>query len=391
MYFIMIARQLATKIQAMRGKSPVITITGPRQSGKTTLIKNLFPDIPYFSMETPDFREQVRSNPRELFARFGHSLLLDEVQRTPEILSYIQTIVDEDPDAFFVLSGSHNMLMMENVGQSLAGRTVIFYLLPLSLAELETAGISKKNYEEWIFQGFYPRLYDRDLPPSAFFPSYLETYVQRDVRQIRNVGNLSLFSRFLSICAGHIGQTLNYSKLANDAGISLTTVQNWLSILEASFIVYQLNPYFRNFNKRISKASKLYFYDTGLACSLLRINNLEALENYYQKGGLFENFIINEIGKNYFNRGERPPFYYLNDSKGHEIDLILDFGGQLMPVEIKSGRTFSPDYFKNMDWWRKNVDIPLAESVVVYGGDQDWETGSGRLASWRRATKWIMP
>ena len=178
----------------MRGKSPVITITGPRQSGKTTLIKTLFPDLPYLSMETPDFREQVRSNPRELFARFGHSLILDEVQRTPEILSYIQTIVDEDPDAFFVLSGSHNMLMMENVSQSLAGRTVIFYLLPLSLAELETAGISKKTYEEWIFQGFYPRLYDRDLTPSAFFPSYLETYVQRDVRQIRNVGNLRLLS-----------------------------------------------------------------------------------------------------------------------------------------------------------------------------------------------------
>jgi predicted AAA+ superfamily ATPase len=386
----MIERQLATKIREMKGKYPVITITGPRQSGKTTLIKSLFPDIPYFSMETPDIREQVTDNPRELFARFGHSLVLDEVQRTPEILSYIQTIVDEDPDAFFILSGSHNMLTMENVSQSLAGRTAIFYLLPLSLAELEKAGVSKKTYEEWIFNGFYPRLYDRDLQPSAFFPSYLETYVQRDVRQIRNIGNLNLFTRFLSICAGHAGQTLNYSKLANDAGISLTTVQNWLSILETSFIIYQLNPYFRNFNKRITKATKLYFYDTGLVCSLLRINNLDALENYYQKGGLFENFIINEICKGYFNRGERPPVYYWNDSKGHEIDLVLDLGGRLLPIEIKSGRTFSPDYFKNMNWWRQIVDLPLANSLVVYGGDQDWEMESGKLVSWQRATEMVL-
>ncbi len=386
----MIERQLATKIKEMQGKYPVITITGPRQSGKTTLIKSLFPDIPYFSMETPDLREQVMNNPRELFARYGHSLVLDEVQRTPEILSYIQTIVDEDPAAFFILSGSHNMLMMENISQSLAGRTAIFYLLPLSLTELEKAGFSKNTYEEWMFRGFYPRLYDRDLQPSAFFPNYLETYVQRDVRQIRNIGNLNLFTRFLSICAGHAGQTLNYSKLANDTGVSLTTVQNWLSILETSFIIYQLNPYFRNFNKRITKATKLYFYDTGLACSLLRINSLDALENYFQKGGLFENFIINEICKGYFNLGQRPPAYYWNDSKGHEIDLVLDLGGRLLPIEIKSGRTFSPDFFKNIDWWRGIVDLPIADSLVIYGGDQDWEMGSGKLLNWWHATKTVM-
>lgn len=385
----MIDRQLATKIKEMKGKYSVITITGPRQSGKTTLIKTLFPEIPYFSMETPDVREQVTGNPRELFARFGHSLVLDEVQRTPEILSYIQTIVDEDPKAFFILSGSYNMLMMENVSQSLAGRTAIFYLLPLSLQELVNAGISGKTYEELIFQGFYPRLYDRDLEPSSFFPSYLETYVQRDVRQIKNIGNLNLFTRFLSICAGHAGQTINYSKLANDAGISLTTVQNWLSILETSFIIYQLNPYFRNFNKRIIKATKLYFYDTGLVCSLLRINNLTALENYYQKGALFENFIVNEVCKGYFNKGERPPVYYWNDSKGHEIDLVIDLGGRLLPIEIKSGRTFSSDYFKNINWWRQIVDLPIVDSLVVYGGDQNWETESGKLVTWQKATEEI--
>lgn len=374
----------------MQGKYPVLTITGPRQSGKTTLIKSLFPDLPYFSMETPDIREQVSGNPRELFARFGHRLVLDEVQRTPEILSYIQTIADEDPTAFFVLSGSHNLLMLENISQSLAGRTILFYLLPLSLQELENAGFSKDTYEQWMFQGFYPRTYDRDLDTTTFFQSYVETYVQRDVRQIQNIGNLNLFARFLSICAGHAGQILNYSNIANAVGISVPTVQNWLSVLETSFIVYQLNPYFRNFNKRITKATKLYFYDTGLVCSLLRINGVEALETYFQKGALFENFIVNEICKGFFNRGERPPVYYWRDSKGHEIDLVLDLGGRLLPVEIKAGRTFSPDFFKNLEWWKQITELPVVENLVVYGGDQDWETGMGKLVSWRRAAETVL-
>jgi uncharacterized protein len=312
----MIIRNIADSIKSVAGKYPVVTITGPRQGGKTTLIKSLFPDLPYFSMETPDVRLQVSENPRELFTRHGHRLVLDEVQRTPEVLSYIQTIVDEDPTAFFVLSGSHNMLMMENVSQTLAGRTAIFYLLPFSLAELDSAGITPAKYEELLFKGAYPRLYDKGLDPIGFYQSYIETYVQRDVRQVKNVGNLNLFSRFLSMCAGHIGQIVNYSSLANQVGISVNTAQNWLSILETSYIVYQLNPYFRNFNKRIVKSPKLYFYDTGLACSLLRINSLDALENYYQKGSVFENFVINEISKTYYNKGSRPPIYYWRDSTG---------------------------------------------------------------------------
>lgn len=334
-------------------------------------------------METPDIREQVLQNPRGLFAQFGHRLIIDEVQRTPDMLSYIQTIVDEDPTAEFVLSGSHNLLMLEQISQSLAGRSAIFYLLPFSFTELKSGNYFSEQYETLIFQGNYPRLYDRHLTPLQFYPNYIETYVQRDVRQIKNVGNLNLFTRFLAICAGHIGQTINYSNLANDAGVSVSTARSWLSILETSFILYQLNPYYRNFNKRITKATKLYFYDTGLACSLLRLNNVTALENYYQKGALFENLIINEICRYFFNRGERPPIYYWRDHNQHEIDLLLDYGASLTCIEIKSGRTFSADFFKQLAWFQKITQIPLSGNYVIYGGDQDWALEYGQLLSWR--------
>jgi predicted AAA+ superfamily ATPase len=314
-------------------------------------------------------------------------MVLDEVQRTPEILSYIQTIVDEDPDAQFILSGSHNLLMLEYISQSLAGRTAILYLLPFSLAELAISNITFDSYLPFLFKGSYPRLYDKGLTPEEFYPNYLETYVQRDVRQVKNIGNLTLFSRFLSICAGHIGQSINYATLGNIAGISSGTVQNWLSILETSFILYRLNPYFRNFNKRITKSSKLYFYDTGLACSLLRINDQNSLDTYYQRGALFENLVINEISKNYFNQGKRPPIYYWRDSKNNEIDLILDLGGRIIPIEIKSGETFHSHFFKTIGWFQNTIDFPIEKSLVIYGGDQDWETEFGTLLSWKRLTE----
>jgi predicted AAA+ superfamily ATPase len=379
----MIDRQISSSILKLKDKFQVFTITGPRQSGKTTLIRSLFPDMPYFSMETPDIREQVLQNPRELFRRYGHRLVLDEVQRTPDLLSYIQTIVDEDREARFVISGSHNLLMLENVSQSLAGRTAIFYLLPFSAGELQSEGLESGDYEDMLFKGFYPRIYDRQLEPSEFFPNYIDTYVQRDVRQVKNVENLNLFTRFISICAGHIGQTVNFSALGNAVGISSATAQSWLSILETSFIVYQLNPYFRNFNKRIIKSPKLYFYDTGLACSLLRIRNLDGLDTYFQKGALFENFVINEIHKAFFNNGERPPTYYWRDNTGHEVDLIVDLGGRLLPIEIKSGRTYNTDFFKNLSWWSNIADLPVETPIAIYGGDQDWETGQGKLLSWK--------
>ncbi|MEM6697095.1 MAG: DUF4143 domain-containing protein, partial [Bacteroidota bacterium] len=295
--------------------------------------------------------------------------------------------VDEDAKAQFVLSGSHNMLMMEQVSQSLAGRSAIFYLLPFSIEELKTADIPINSYEMLIQKGSYPRIYDKDLPPNRFYADYLETYVQRDVRQIKNIGNLNFFQRFLSICAGHIGQTINYAQLANDTGVSVTTIHTWLSVLETSFVVYQLNPYYRNFKKRITKSTKLYFYDTGLACALLRIRNEQALINYYQKGALFENFVINEICKRYYNQGERPPIYYWRDHKKKEIDLILDLGSELSIIEIKSSQTFHSNFFKNLSWFKGISTLPIKVNYVIYGGEEDWEMEQGKLVSWQNLDK----
>lgn len=379
----MIARNITTALQDLEGKYPVRTVTGPRQSGKTTLLRSLYPDKHYFSLETPDIREQIAEDPNSFFKKYGHQLILDEVQRVPKLLSYIQTIVDDDRSADFVLSGSQNLLMLEQISQSLAGRSSLFYLLPFSVEELKNTPFQETDYEDWIFKGGYPRIYDRAIPPERFYPDYIETYVQRDVRQVKSIGNLNLFTRFLSICAGHIGQTINYSQLAKQVGISVTSVQNWLSVLETSFIIYQLNPYFRNFNKRLVKSSKLYFYDTGLACSLLRLRTKDALDNYYQKGALFENFVLNEISKSYFNRGERPPIYFWRDQKGHEIDILLDLGGELLPIELKSGRTFSGSFFKNLRWFERVADLPIRQNIVIYGGDRDWEMEYGKLLSWR--------
>ncbi|MEM9885183.1 MAG: ATP-binding protein [Bacteroidota bacterium] len=383
----MLARKIQKSIEVLRGKYPVLTITGPRQSGKTTLLKNLFDDLPYFSMEVPDLRQRVLDDPKSLFRQYGHRLVIDEVQRTPALLSYIQNIVDEDEEAEFILSGSHNMLMMEQISQSLAGRTAIFYLLPFSLKELEQTNFYKDDYESFVQRGFYPRIYDKGLPPNRFYADYVETYLQRDVRQIKNIGNLQLFQRFIAFCAGHIGQNINYAQLSSDIGISVTSVQNWLSVLETSFVIYQLKPYYRNFNKRITKSTKLYFYDTGLACALLRIQNVTALSNYYQKGALFENFVINEICKIYYNQGERPPIYYWRDHKKREIDLILDLGGQLSIIEIKSARTISTSFFKNLTWFQGVSTLPIKNRYIIYGGDEDWKMEQGHVISWKNLNK----
>lgn len=385
---MIIKRDLQPIVLNSSTKYPVITITGPRQSGKTTLIRSTFPDYPYLSMEAPDERERALSDPRGLFSRFGNRLIIDEIQQGPPLLSYIQDVVDNDRQASFIISGSQNMLMMASISQSLAGRTSIFYQLPLSLNELSGTDWLWNDWTQHLWTGFYPRIFDRKLNPAEFYGNYLETYVNRDVRQIKNIGNLSLFSRFISICAGSIGQTTNYSLLANLTGVSLQTVLSWLSILEASFIIYRLEPYHRNFNKRLVKSAKIYFYDTGLACTLLRIYQQKDLPNYFRMGVLFENFVINEIIKSYYNQGLRPPVYFWQDNKGHEIDLILDVAGRLVPIEIKAGKTFGADFFKNLAWFQNTSDVPVAKSIVLYGGDQDWEMEYGYLWSWKKLIQW---
>lgn len=379
----MIPRQVSGEIKAQVGKYPVITITGPRQSGKTTLIKQLFGDLPYFSLEDPDVRLTIESDPRGLFQQYGHRMVLDEVQRLPELLSYLQGIVDNDRDALFILSGSHNMLMMENVTQTLAGRTTIFYLLPLSYEELQVELEPNVSPLQLMWRGGYPRIYDRDLDIQRFYRDYIATYVQRDVRLVRNIGNLDAFTRFLGICAGFIGQNLNKNALGTAAGVNRETVDNWLSVLQTTFVTYHLPPYYRNFKKRLVKSPKLYFSDTGLACALLGISSTDALYNYYQRGAIFENFVLNEAVKAHYNLGLHPPFFFWRDSNQHEIDLLIDRDGQLRPVEIKSGATFRKDFTKQLAWFTDVSEVPVQRPTVVYGGENSQMIDGYQLLSWR--------
>jgi predicted AAA+ superfamily ATPase len=376
----MIERTLASKVTSLAQRFQVITLTGPRQSGKTTLVRATFPDLPYVSLEEPDIRQIALTDPRGFLSNYPNGVILDEIQNTPELFSYIQRIVDENRQIQFILTGSSNFLLMEKISQTLAGRTAVLHLLPFSLQELEPLADS---YENLIFKGQYPRIYDRTIPPPDFYPSYIQTYVDRDVRMIKNIGDINAFIQFTQLCAGRIGQPLNNASLANDAGISPNTAKSWLSILESSYILYRLQPYHRNFNKRLVKSPKLYFYDTGVACSLLGIREQEQVNLHYMKGSLFENLILNEFIKRSFNRGENSQPYYWQDNHGKEIDCLLVNGEKVTAVEIKSGKTMSASYFENLNYWRSLANFPENQEYVVYGGDQSMQTGAGTLISWK--------
>lgn len=376
----MIERTLASKVTSLAQKFQVITLTGPRQSGKTTLVRATFPDLPYVSLEEPDIRQIALTDPRGFLSNYPNGVILDEIQNTPELFSYIQRIVDENRQIQFILTGSSNFLLMEKISQTLAGRTAVLHLLPFSLQELEPLADS---YENLIFKGQYPRIYDRAIPPTDFYPSYIQTYVDRDVRMIKNIGDINAFIQFTQLCAGRIGQPLNNASLANDAGISPNTAKSWLSILESSYILYRLQPYHRNFNKRLIKSPKLYFYDTGVACSLLGIREQEQVNLHYMKGSLFENLILTEFIKRSFNRGENRQPYYWQDNHGKEIDCLLVNGEGVTAVEIKSGKTISTSYFENLNYWRSLAALPENQEYVVYGGDQSMQTSAGTLISWK--------
>lgn len=376
----MIERTLAAKMISLAQKFPVITLTGPRQSGKTTLVRSAFPDLSYVSLEEPDIRLFALNDPRGFLANYPSGAILDEVQHTPELFSYIQRIVDENHQVLFILTGSSNFLLMEKISQTLAGRTAVLHLLPFSLKEL---GQLADTYENMIFKGQYPRIYDRDISPTDFYPAYIQTYVERDVRLMKNIGDINAFIYFTRLCAGRIGQRLNYTSLANDAGISPNTARSWLSLLENSYILYRLQPYFRNFNKQLVKSPKLYFYDTGVACSLLGIRESEQINLHYMKGSLFENLIINEFIKHNYNRGEIRHPYFWQDNHGREVDCLLENGNRVIPVEIKAGKTISTSYFDNLKAWRSLAALPEDQGYVVYGGEQSLQTSAGTIISWR--------
>lgn len=377
-----------------------MTLTGPRQSGKTTLVRAAFPDLPYATLEAPDTRERAMGDPRGFLGGFPDGAILDEVQRAPDLLSYIQEIVDEDPrPGRFVLTGSQNLLLLDGISQSLAGRTRILHLYPFSLSELEArapwdpdldavppASRSPevgRDLHTTLHAGFFPRIHDRGLDPVPWLADYRTTYVERDLRQIVNVQDLETFSRFLGLLAGRSGQLLNASSLGNDAGVDHTTVRRWLSVLEASFLIKLLRPHHRNFGKRLVKSPKVHVLDPGLLCSLLGITRPDGLKVHPLRGAVFESFVMAELVKAYAHRGRRPPLYFWRESSGHEIDFLIERGPRFLAIEAKAGETVPTSFFDGLAWWRRLVGEENADALILYGGHQAFTYRTMAARSWR--------
>jgi predicted AAA+ superfamily ATPase len=382
-----------------------VTLTGPRQSGKTTLVRDAFPEHAYASLEDPELREHALSDPRGFLGQFSATpVILDEAQRAPDLFSYIQGLVDaRDQPGRFILSGSQNFLLLRSISQSLAGRTAVLHLLPFSWSELlertsiplETLGRDLPEPErrdvdegaealmEVLVRGFYPRLHARGLEPGIWLGDYYRTYVERDVREIVHVGDIESFGRFVRLCAGRNGQLLNLASLASDAGISHSTAQRWISILESSFLITLLRPHHANFGKRLIKAPKLYFLDTGLLCYLLRIRDSDELLYHSSRGAVFESFVVADLIKNFLHQGREPELTFWRDSAGHEVDLILEDGPVTVPIEIKSGSTIASEFFAGLDFWRRLAGEPTGPAALVYGGDRTFEQHGAKVLSWR--------
>ncbi|MFY7733638.1 MAG: ATP-binding protein [Bacteroidia bacterium] len=365
----MIQRVASTKIKQLTKKFPAIGLLGPRQSGKTTLAKELFPKKPYISFENQDNVILAMSDPRAFLTKYKTGAIFDEIQRVPELLSYMQGVIDSQPNkvGLFVITGSQNLLLLESVSQTLAGRIAFIHLLPFSIAELATSKFSTQSLNKLILNGGYPRLYDKKISPPDFYPNYLLTYVERDVRQIKNIANLSLFQRFLKICATRVGQEINYTSIGNDTGVDQKTIMSWFGILEASFIAFRLQPFYNNLGKRITQMPKLYFYDTGLCCSLLEIDNESHVNTHPLRGSLFENLIILELLKKRLNNGQRSNLYYWRERTGIEIDILMEQATQIIPVEIKTATTFNSDFLKGINYWKK-LNPSIKNSYLVYTG-----------------------
>jgi predicted AAA+ superfamily ATPase len=380
----MIKRQAADlALQLARG-FPIVALTGPRQSGKTTLARALFADRDYVSLEDLSEREFALHDPRGFLARFKDGAIIDEVQRCPELFSYLQGWVDERRRmGDFILTGSQQFGLHSGISQSLAGRVGLVQLLPFSQAELRAAGRLLPTLDEMLWRGGYPPLYDRDIPPHLWFPNYVATYVERDVRQLLTVRDLDLFQRFVKLCAARTGQLLNLSALAVDCGISHTAAREWLSVLEASYLVLRLPPYFRNFGKRLVKTPKLYFLDVGLAAWLLGIRDPQSLNTHAMRGALFETWVVSELIKERFNRGQTMDLHFWRDNTGHEVDVLFETQGKLQPIEIKSGATFVNDWLVAAQKFTKFAKDEALPATIVYGGDDSYLRQGAQVVAWR--------
>ena len=368
-------------IQAAKG-FPVITVTGPRQSGKTTLVKMSFPEYVYHNLENPETLMRAKNDPRSLFRDLGKGVIIDEVQKVPELFSWAQVFVDElQAPGKLILTGSNQFEYMRGIGQSLAGRTAVFKLLPFGLEELTIS--AESTWEDYAAKGLYPRLYSESIDAQLFYSSYVMTYLERDVRSIMQIKNLREFERFVSLCASRTGQLLNLSSLASDCAVDTKTIGSWISILEASYIIYLLKPHYNNLNKRLIKAPKLYFLDVGLAAYLMGIRNRADLLHHPLRGELFETLVVGELIKHYLNRGIVPPLTFFRDSRGHEIDIIVSQGTELLPIEIKSGSTINKAYFTNIQYFRKLLGKEI-KAGLVFADRRSEELNGISIVGWDR-------
>lgn len=367
----LIYRTLTDEIKRLNPHFPVITIIGPRQSGKTTLCRELFPDYVYINLEDTALREQIQRDTKGFLNQQSKKLIIDEAHHYPELFSYIQVLVDTDPERRFILTGSSNFSLLEKITQSLAGRTAILTLLPLSLYELGQESIRNLSTETLILNGGYPAIWSKGVPRDALYRNYYTTYIERDVRQIINIKDMSLFQTFIRLCAGRIGTEFNASALSGDVGTSSLTISSWTSALAASYVAYMLPPYFANIGKRLVKASKIYFYDTGLAAYLLGIENEEQLATHPAKGALFENLIVNEAMKNRLNKGKDPNLYFYRDKSQKEVDLLLTNANDIQAYEIKSGQSFHKEFFKGIDYLTEIFGNRLTKTAVIFDGQDE--------------------
>ncbi len=365
----MIFRTITTELLTLTNEYPIVTILGPRQAGKTTLAQGSLPDYAYSNLELPEVREVAQNDPKAYLARFTSKTIIDEIQRVPTLLSYIQVIVDKEKEnGRFVLTGSHQLQLREAITQSLAGRTAILNLLPFSISELAAAGIRFDTFADYAYHGFLPRIYDQSLRPTTAYSNYYQTYVERDVRQLIHLKDVTLFEKLLNLLAGRVGQLLDYSSLANDVGVDAKTIRNWMSILESSFLIFKLPPYFENFGKRVIKAPKYYFTDVGLLSFLLGIRKPDQIIRDPLVGSIFENLIVIECLKARYNSGMLPDLYYFRDSNGNEVDLVWPEGRALAAAEIKSASTFSMSLLRGLRRFRAMVP-EFARGFLVFNGD----------------------
>ena len=379
-----IERAITASLAELEKYYPIVYVGGPRQAGKTTMLRKVYPHYAYVNLEDPELRSLAEQDPRRFLKTLKKGAILDEVQRVPHLFSYLQVMVDEDKKLRFILSGSQNFLLMEKITQSLAGRAGILNLFGFSYSEMEKTAFSPQDLENFVWRGGFPGLHQQEVPPQIFFNNYLQTYLERDVRLLKNIGDLSIFNRFMRLAAGRVGQPLNLSSLATDLGLSVNTVKAWFSVLEASYMIFYLAPYHKSFNKRIIKSPKFYFFDTGLLCFLLGIQSAQQLETHHYFGNIVENALIADLYKKRSHKGVRPIFWFWQDQHGNEIDLLMEENGKVTAIEIKSSQTFNTRLLSGLKKW-KTLNGEKSINFLIYAGQQRMEMEVGTLLPWQEA------